>query len=75
MLDTLIARYRVWQLKTATIALLHSLSNRQLADMGIERANIAVVAHQTARAQQQPRPVQAPQKSLPQSAAYCGTAI
>jgi uncharacterized protein YjiS (DUF1127 family) len=50
MLDNILARYRVWQFKLTTINRLRDLSDRQLADMGIERVNIAAIAARNAKA-------------------------
>jgi uncharacterized protein YjiS (DUF1127 family) len=44
MLDHLIARFRTWQLQLTTIRLLDNTDDRLLADLGIERANIAAIA-------------------------------
>ena len=57
MLHNLIARYRIWQLQLDTTRYLESAEDRLLADMGIERDAIRIIARRNAKAalQQQAR--------------------
>ena len=50
MLDTILAHLRVWSLKHDTVRYLSNCDDRMLADMGIDRANIANIARRNARA-------------------------
>jgi uncharacterized protein YjiS (DUF1127 family) len=44
MLDTLLARFRTWQVQLTTINLLSNVDDRLLTDMGIERDKIVDIA-------------------------------
>ncbi|MDB5529997.1 MAG: hypothetical protein JWR51_3100 [Devosia sp.] len=55
MLQNLIARYRIWQLRLDTTRYLESADDRMLADMGIERDAIRIIARRNAKAAQQAR--------------------
>ena len=44
MLDTILARFRTWQVQLTTIGLLSDIDDRLLADMGIERDKIVDIA-------------------------------
>lgn len=49
MFEVLKARYRSWKRYNRTVAELESLSNRELADLGISRGDIRRVAREAAR--------------------------
>ena len=49
MFDTLKTRYARWRRYSRTLAELSSLSDRELADLGIGRGDIARLARETAR--------------------------
>jgi uncharacterized protein YjiS (DUF1127 family) len=49
MLDLLSRRYQRWRLYNRTIAELESLSNRDLADLGIARSDIPRIARSAVR--------------------------
>lgn len=53
MLQNLIARYRIWQLRLDTTRYLEDFDDRLLADMGIERDAIRTIARRNATAAQQ----------------------
>lgn len=55
MLDTILARYRVWQRTLDTIRYLDHCDDHILADMGIERADIAMIARRSAKAEAERR--------------------
>ena len=44
MLDTLLARFRTWQVHLTTIRLLGNIDDRLLEDIGIERDKIVDIA-------------------------------
>ena len=48
MANTLVTRYRVWRKYRETYNELMRLSNRELADLGISRADIPSVARRSA---------------------------
>lgn len=50
MLQNLITRYRIWQLRLDTTRHLENVEDRLLADMGIERDAIRTIARRNARA-------------------------
>ncbi|MET3899410.1 uncharacterized protein YjiS (DUF1127 family) [Devosia sp. UYZn731] len=52
MLQNLIARYRIWQLRLDTTRYLEDFDDRLLADMGIERDAIRTIARCNAMAAQ-----------------------
>jgi uncharacterized protein YjiS (DUF1127 family) len=49
MFETLKTRYSTWKRFSRTVSELEALSNRELADLGIMRADIARVAREAAR--------------------------
>jgi uncharacterized protein YjiS (DUF1127 family) len=49
MFDTMLARYRAWEVKQTTIRQLGDLDDRLLADLGIPRQNIETIAERDAR--------------------------
>jgi uncharacterized protein YjiS (DUF1127 family) len=49
MFETLKTRYATWKRYSRTVTELESLSNRELADLGIIRADIARIAREAAR--------------------------
>lgn len=49
MFDTLKSRYSRWQRYSRTVKELESLSNRDLADLGISRFDIARLAREATR--------------------------
>lgn len=49
MFETLKSRYSVWKRYSRTVAELESLSNRDLADLGISRSDIHRLARESAR--------------------------
>lgn len=49
MLDNLVNRYRSWRTYRSTYEELMQLSNRELADLGISRAEIPVIARRASR--------------------------
>ena len=49
MFEVLKSRYAVWKRYSRTVAELDSLSNRELADLGISRADIQRLARESAR--------------------------
>ena len=49
MLHQFLLRFRTWQFTLDTTRRLNDLTDRQLADMGIERDNIAAIAARSAR--------------------------
>ena len=55
MLNMVLTRYRVWWRTLDTIRLLSHNDDRLLADMGIERVNIAAIARRTAMAEAEQR--------------------
>lgn len=50
MFETLKSRYSTWKRYSRTVSELQSLSNRDLADLGISRSDIPRLARETARA-------------------------
>ena len=44
MLDTLLARFRTWQVHLTTIRLLGNIDDRLLEDIGIERDKIVAIS-------------------------------
>ena len=50
MFETLKSRYSTWKRYSRTVSELQSLSNRELADLGISRSDIPRLARETARA-------------------------
>ncbi len=49
MFETLKARYATWKKYSRTVAELEALSTRDLADLGLSRADITRVAREAAR--------------------------
>jgi uncharacterized protein YjiS (DUF1127 family) len=49
MFETLKSRYARWQRYNRTVSELGALSNRDLADLGIARADINRIARETSR--------------------------
>lgn len=49
MFEVLKSRYNTWKRYSRTVAELESLSTRELADLGISRADIHKLARQAAR--------------------------
>jgi uncharacterized protein YjiS (DUF1127 family) len=49
MFEVLKSRYSTWKRYSRTISELESLSNRELADLGIARADIRQLAREAAR--------------------------
>ena len=49
MFETLKARYSTWKRYSRTMQELEGLSNRELADLGISRVDIARLAKEAAR--------------------------
>jgi uncharacterized protein YjiS (DUF1127 family) len=49
MFETLKTRYSAWKRFNRTVSELNALSNRELADLGIVRADIEAIARQSAR--------------------------
>lgn len=49
MFETLKTRYKTWKRFNRTVSELEALSNRELADLGIVRADIGRVAREAAR--------------------------
>jgi len=73
MLDNILTRYRVWQFKRTTINRLSDLSDRQLADMGIERDDIVAIATRNAKADKRlRRPATARRAIKPD---HCGATV
>ncbi len=49
MFETLKTRYSAWKKYSRTVAELEALSNRDLSDLGLSRADITRVAREAAR--------------------------
>ena len=49
MFETLKTRYAKWQRYSRTVSELESLSNRELADLGIARGDIGRIAREAVR--------------------------
>jgi uncharacterized protein YjiS (DUF1127 family) len=49
MFETLKTRYNTWKRFSRTVSELEALSNRELADLGINRVDITRVAREAAR--------------------------
>mgnify|MGYP001333922815 CR=1 FL=1 len=49
MFDSLVNRYRSWRTYRTTYEELMQLSNRELADLGINRAEIPAIARRASR--------------------------
>ena len=49
MFETLKTRYSMWKRYSRTVSELEALSNRDLADLGISRADIYRIAREAAR--------------------------
>jgi uncharacterized protein YjiS (DUF1127 family) len=49
MFESLKARYSTWKKYSRTVAELESLSNRELADLGLGRSDITRIAREAAR--------------------------
>lgn len=49
MFETLKSRYSTWKKYNRTVAELQSLSNRELSDLGMSRADIGRIAREAVR--------------------------